>query len=213
MREARLTDAVRRGMGVAARAAGEWAEAFRADGPSEPLRAGKRYLRLPAVFAAADGGFEHPPSYGHPLWIGVFDAAYTRVGDYLVAPSGTWFVAAQTRLMPVLCVRTNRVVSLLRPSAPVSVGVGAYGGIQAELAVPLMTSWPASVLSAGGGGLGAELPADAGVGSWAVLMPAWPGVVLRTGDLMCDDLGRSGVVAAAELTELGWRLSVRQAAS
>jgi hypothetical protein len=28
---------------------------------------------------------------------------------------------------------------------------------------------------------------------------------------MSDDLGRNAVVAAAELTDLGWRLSVKQA--
>jgi hypothetical protein len=37
--------------------------------------------------------------------------------------------------------------------------------------------------------------------------------MLRASDLMVDDLGRNGVVAAAELTELGWRLAVKQAAN
>ena len=46
---------------------------------------------------------------------------------------------------------------------------------------------------------------------WTVLLPAFPGVVLRPADLMTDDLGRTAVVAAAELTDLGWRLSVKQA--
>jgi hypothetical protein len=36
-------------------------------------------------------------------------------------------------------------------------------------------------------------------------------VVLRPADLMIDDLGRNAIVSAAELTELGWRVSVKQA--
>jgi hypothetical protein len=43
------------------------------------------------------------------------------------------------------------------------------------------------------------------------MVPACLGIVLQAGDLMSDDLGRSGVVATTELTDLGWRLSIRQA--
>jgi hypothetical protein len=44
-----------------------------------------------------------------------------------------------------------------------------------------------------------------------VLLPGTPGVHLEPGDLMLDELGRRSVVVATELTELGWRLGVRQA--
>jgi hypothetical protein len=46
-----------------------------------------------------------------------------------------------------------------------------------------------------------------------VLLPAQPDVVLLVADLMTDDLGRNAVVSSAELTNLGWRLSVKQAAT
>ena len=42
------------------------------------------------------------------------------------------------------------------------------------------------------------------------MMPAIPDVILRPSDLMADDLGRNAVVSAAELTDLGWRLTVKQ---
>jgi hypothetical protein len=48
---------------------------------------------------------------------------------------------------------------------------------------------------------------------WTVLLPSHPGVVLRLADLMTDDLGRNSIVSGAELTDLGWRLSVKQAAT
>jgi hypothetical protein len=36
-------------------------------------------------------------------------------------------------------------------------------------------------------------------------------VILHQSDLMTDDLGRNAVVATAELTDLGWRITVKQA--
>ena len=48
---------------------------------------------------------------------------------------------------------------------------------------------------------------------WSVLLPPLDWLGLLPGDTMTDDLGRAGVVNAAEYTELGWRLAVRQAAS
>ncbi len=146
------------------------------------------------------------------MWYGIFDAAYTRPGDYLVQAATVWFIAAQQRLLPVLCVQTNRVVSFSRPAAPSNTGVNSYGGITTDTNQPLLTNWPASVLGvAGRGHPAAELPSDGSMPYWTVLLPAVPGVTLLPSDLMADDLGRNAVVAAAELTDLGWRLTVKQA--
>ena len=70
--------------------------------------------------------------YGDALWYGIFDAAYTRPGDYLVQADAVWFIAAQQRLLPVLCVQTNRIVSFWRPAAPSTTGVNTYGGVTTE---------------------------------------------------------------------------------
>ena len=108
--------------------------------------------------------------------------------------------------------RTNRTVSFLRPAAPALSGLNTYGGVDRATLLPLMTDWPASVLGAAGGHHPlSELPSDASVPFWSVLLPTTPGVALRPADLMQDDLGRTAVVSAAELTELGWRVAVRQA--
>jgi hypothetical protein len=155
------------------------------------------------------------------LWEGYFDAGYSRPGDYIAGPDGVFFIASQPRLGPVLCVRTNRVLSFARPTAPIAAGVNRYVGVQPSATTALLLDWPASVLAAGTSGRG-PLPADApgvhgGSGGWAVLLPAarvkGASVLLRPGDLVHDDIGRTGVVSSAELTDLGWRLHVRQAAS
>src|SRR5579875_583148 len=113
-----LQDAISRGMGVAARALGQSCDAYRPSGPGNPLGIANRYLRLPASFNAQDPSYARPNGYGRALWFGVFDAAYTQPGDYLVGPMGTYFIAAQQALLPVLCVQTNRVLNALRPAAP-----------------------------------------------------------------------------------------------
>jgi hypothetical protein len=212
MDSARLEDRIRWGLNVAARATGATTSAYRPQGAENPLAAQNRFLRLHAAFSGLDGKFARPNGYGNALWCGIFDAAYTRAGDYLVQHDATWFIAAQQKLLPVLCIRTNRVISFTRPAAQASTGVNTYGGVTAATVTPLMTNWPASVLVASREGRPlANLPNDTSVSYWTVLLPACPSIVLQNADLMSDDLGRSGVVATTELTDLGWRLAVRQA--
>lgn len=209
-----LEDRVRWGMNVAARAVGMRADAYRPRGESEPLAPRNRYLRLHTAFTANRGGFAHAVEYGEALWHGIFDAAYTRPGDYLVREDGTWFIAAQQSLMPVLCVHTNRIISFSRPAPQPATGINDYGGMTASTLVPLMTSWPASVIAGSAGNrTSAGLPSDATVPYWTVLLPAPPGCLLRPADVMTDDLGRNAVIGSAELSDLGWRLIVRQAAT
>ncbi len=213
-----VPNAIRRGLGAAARAVGAWCDLYRPRGNGAAMDGANRKMRLPATFASPSGVMT-PVGYGDALWEGYFDAGYTRAGDYLAGPEGVFFIASQPRLGPVLCVKTNRVLSFFRPAGPAAAGVNRYAGVRAAAGTPLLTDWPASVLATRMGGRGA-LPGDApgvdgGAGGWAALLPAPAGggatIVLRSGDLAYDDLGRAGVVGSAELTDLGWRLHVRQA--
>lgn len=209
-----LKDRIRWGWNVAARVTGAMTDLYRPGGPSGPLAPGNRVLRLTAAFQALRGTQLDTNRHGEPLWRGIFDAAYTKNGDYLVQPTGTWFIASQEGIANPLCVQTNRQISLFRPNAPVSVGTGAYGGFIAGDSTMLMEGWPASVLGISGSGYPAiGLPADTSVSAWTILMPNWPGVSLQPGDMMSDDLGRVGRLVSTELTHLGWRLTVRQASN
>ena len=208
MTRASVQDAIARGNGRAAAVLGGWCDAYRADGARAPLAAARRYLRLRAAFFPEDGR-----AGADGVWRGVFDSAYTRVGDYLAGDGVVWFVAVQAPMVPVLCVRTNRVLRFSRPATEGLAGVGRYGGVDRAAAVTVLEEWPGCVLSARGGGIQAGLPGDAGDAAWHVALPVLPeGVELRAGDLMRDEVGRAGVVVAAEMSALGWRLLVRQAA-
>lgn len=207
----RVQDSVHRGLGRAGRVVGDWCEVLRPDGPALPMAASRLVLRMPAAFSAPDGRFARPVGHGQVYWHGVFDAAYTKVGDYIRRGDGAvWFIAAQQRLLPVLCVRATRVVDVLRPGGPEAPGLAPYGGGAAPEAV--LRGWPAGILP-GGGGTMSELPEGLPAGVWTVLLPAVAGVVLRPGDSMRDEMGRSGTIAQAELSEPGWRLLVRRTAS
>ena len=205
-----VQDRISRGMGTAARHTGFFYDAYRPVGCSDPLKPENRFLRLPALFNARDPRFGKASSYGHPCRFGVFDSAYTRPGDYLVGPGGTFFIAAQEHLLPPLCVVTNATVSVARPVAAAVPGLGAYGGaIGAGGKTILVSGWPASLLAARDGGT-AILPSDGRPGVWAILLP--PGHDnIRTSDVLTDDRNRTFVVATAEHTALGCRVTATQA--
>jgi len=214
MRSTKLQDRLYRGLNAAARVVGVDTDAYRPSTPSDPLTSVNRFLHLAAAFTARDGRFEHANVYGQAMWYGVFDAAYTQPGDYLVQEHGVWFIAAQQLLAPVLCVQTNRRISITRHASPFNAGSNSYGGSNILPNIPVLENWPASVMgSAGRNHPEARLPGDMPAPFWTILLPAYAQVILRTGDFISDDLGRSAVVTAAELTDLGWRITAGQTAT
>lgn len=198
---------------MAARKLGIATDVFRPGAAATPLAPRSRVIRLPVALHIGKG-FDLPATHGAPLWQAMLDSAYTRPGDYLVQRAETWFIASQPRLLPVLCIKTNRVVSFARSGTADRIGTTAYAGMQRASLRPLLTDWPASVLTAGAARMAStHLPADLPATQWTVLLPAFPGVILQDGDRMTDDLGRAGIITSADLSDLGWRLSVRQARS
>jgi hypothetical protein len=212
MEQAQLRDRVRWGMNIAARTIGAMTDLYRPRSVANPLDPTHRILRVHAAFMPRRGSVLLNNGYGDALWRGIFDAAYTQTGDYLVQAGRTLFIASQHGLAEPLCVQTNRVITISRATPPGVLGAVSYGGLIAENAVVLIENWPASVLGIGNSGRPtAGLPTDVPSAVWTVLMPAWDGIKLQTGDLYTDDLGRSAVIVSSELTDMGWRLTVKQA--
>ena len=209
----KLQDRLYRGFGHSARHVGRSADAFRPKGPFDPLHKQNRFLRLPAVFSSAKGGnIDRTNAYGDPLWRGIFDASYTKPGDYLVLDDKTFFIASQMPLLPVLCVMTNRLISVARPNVQTNTAINAYGGYISGNSIPLLGNWPASVLAnSRSTSSKVDLPTDMAVPYWSLLMPCIQGVTLSAGDLITDDLGRTAVISVCELTNLGWRLDAKMA--
>ena len=168
---------------------------------------------LLASFNAEDMTYGKPNKYAKPTWYAIVDGTQTQVGDYLVGAAGTFFIAAQQPLLPILAVECNRTLSFARPQAQSDVGaVTNYEGNTPDTQTPLATGWFASVLQGTKGEKNeVGLPGDVRTPWWAILLPAIPGVTLQSSDLMFDDLGRRYILSSVELTDLGYRCTAMQA--
>jgi hypothetical protein len=203
-----LQDKISFGMGRAARKLGAPFIVYRPGTSIQaPLSSRNRVIKLYASFNAKDETYRRVSSHGQAEWWGVFDTSYTQPGDYLVGPSGIFFVSAQRPILPAQCVRTNRVLSIVRPGAPVT---GGYAGLVNAGTTPLLSLWPASVLTTAS--RSASKPTETRFGEWSVLLPILP-LNLEINDVVTDDLGAAHVISSAEQTDLGWRLAVRQVAA
>jgi hypothetical protein len=208
----KLQDQLYLGLGMTARHIGQLTDAFRPSGPFQPLDTQNRFLRLSANFISSGGKYSRTNAYGDALWYGVFDASYTRPGDYLTMATEAFFIASQAPLLPILCVKTNRTISIKRPNTQSSIASNSYGGYTPGGSTSLMDRWPASVLSQNKSSRSStDLPTDQTTPYWSVLVPSFAGVVFLPGDLITDDLRRTAIISASELTDLGWRISAKMA--
>lgn len=201
----RLRDMISRGMGNAARVIGDDYDVFRTRNAAEPLASGNRIMRLPMILDNGASGYQKARGFERVLR-GTFDGIAIRSGDYLRGPRGVLFVAALPPMERALCVLTNKVVDVLRPSGPNSAGLNGYGGVIEEALEIVLSGWPVqmTVLSNSGQGM---LPADGGRSSSSVLFPMTPAVI-KASDLLQDEAGRRYVVRTCEASEMGWHLVV-----
>lgn len=206
----KLQAKIYKGYGQAAKRIGFDYQQFRATSASNPLQS-TALQTLPASFTT-NFSYSAPNKYGQATWLGLFDARTFTPGDFLVGRQGTFFVAAMQDTLPIYCVQTNRVVSVTHVVQDQSVGLGAYSGGTKAAEVALMTGWPASILQGTKGeGNETKLPLDVRTPWWAILMTAYPGIILRTSDIIRDELGRKYIISSAELTDMGWRCTAMQA--
>lgn len=168
---------------------------------------------LLASFNAEDMTYSRPNKYAKPTWYALVDGTKTQVGDYLIGAAGTFFIAAQQPLLPILAVECNRTLSFARPQTQAQFGaVANYEGNTPTTQTPLATGWHASVLQGTKGEKNeVGLPSDVRTPWWAILLPAIPGVTLQSGDLVSDDIGRRYILSSVELTDLGYRCTAMQA--
>jgi hypothetical protein len=186
---------------LAARKLGDSYLVYHPSGIDSPLDERNRVIRLFASFKQQghDGR-----SRALPVWQATFDCYYTQPGDYLVGDTRTFFVACQETALPPLCISTNRVVTVVRPSfAP----QGGYSGLGAAAGEVVLAGWPGSLLENGGYG---ELPRAGGhgFGACTLLLPCLPAAP-KVADVVTDETDGTYVVGAAESNALGWRLLLR----
>ena len=207
MDAARIQARINRGEATAARIVGQPFTLHRPAGPSAPVAPATARGTILA-YLDPDPQFQgkRPNLYGKPTWGALMDRTGTLPGDYLVGAQGTFFLIAQQPLLPTAAVECNATVTVSRPAGNTAPGKQAYGGRRDSTDAPLITGWPASLLRAGRTIAGkADLPGDVPDGGFEMLLPALPGVTIRTGDRVVDGQGRAFILSSAELTDLGWR--------
>jgi hypothetical protein len=204
-----LQDRLYWGLNRAANILGRETDAYRSIEDFNPIERSNRYMRLRAAFSRADGNFAQSVGYGVALWRGHFDASYTKVGDYLVQENDIWFIAAQQSLLPVLCIKTNHVISITRLIIPTTGASNDTAGTNSTVSV--ISRWPASLLGTGTEGKPpTHLPGDTTIPNVIALLPSTHKQIVQPTDIVTDEHGSTGIVVAAELGDLGWRLNVRQ---
>lgn len=201
-----ISQKVNRGYGIAARFLGVPFQQYRPLDPLAPLA--NPLGNLQADFDVAPGfTYAAPAKFANPIYYGLFDATGVIVADILIGPTGTWFVAGMEPNKPVLCVRSNRVVDVRRPSD--SIGDRKfYGGDVRTEETDIAVGVPVSQLQGTKGERGsAGLPGDARVSWAALLMPLLPNFAPQPFDRIYDDLGNAWTLSSIELTNLGWRMT------
>lgn len=211
---ATLQGKIYRGYAKAAQKIGQSYNLFRPVSAAAPL--GNQVGTVTAALDSAPSyGFKAPNEYGDATWFALVDDATTQAGDYLINGSGAYFIAGKQFLLPVIVVECNRSLRISRQAVQGGVGAVGYGGLTgANESVVLGAAnalWPASILLGGRSQKpDTKLPSDAKQAGWRLLLPPSVPVVIMAGDIAQDDLGRRYMVDAAELTDLGWRLSAQE---
>lgn len=200
-----------KGYAKAARVVGTTYAHFRPSSASNPMDAANQLADIKMTLNACDMKYSKPNVYGKSTWYGIFDGTVAQPFDYFNGVEGVFFVAAMQQLLPILMVSCNRVITIARPSMESGPGAIGYGGDTKAGEENLMVGWPASVLQGSKGEKNdVGLPGDTKNPWFTVLVPSWDGVLLRTSDIITDDIGGRYRVSSAELTDLGWRLTAQQ---
>jgi hypothetical protein len=144
------------------------------------------------------------------------DGRVLQVGDILQrAPNSdpTYFIGAMDPLMPIVAVRCNAIVSVLRRSAgSLAPGLNPYSGPVLSGYTTLLNGLPASIqfVSTGRNSHGSTLPSDApGPLKFRILLsPLVEPENIATDDFLTDDEGRRFMVSGFEKTPIGLSLDV-----
>jgi hypothetical protein len=185
---------------------------YRPTSAVSPIGSGSLVGTILASFNAQDMKYSKPNSYGKPVWYCLADGRVMAVGDYFVGAPGTFFIASMQPLLPIQAIECNRTVTVFRPQQQAGVGAVGYGGNTAQNQTAIATGFPASVLiNAKADNSSVKLPGDTRQAWWNLLLPPIPGnIIIQDADVVTDEIGNRYVVSAAELTDMGWRITMAE---
>ncbi len=197
-----------------------------AAGQSDPT-AGTPIAALPMTFTNAKltgANFERGLLHDDIAVAALIDASTLELGDYLVGPAETFFIAGMDPMLPVIAVRCNRTISASRSLSELTVGGGMgnagpsqfggktpFWGRREDAAdnTPAIKAPACTLASAGRATSRSDMPSAApGPSRWRIyLSPAtFPRDSINDRDFLTDESGNRHMVEAAGWTRLGYRL-------
>jgi hypothetical protein len=206
-----VQDLLDRGLGKAAGKLGLIHGVFRPASVGCPLMEGNRFQNLHSWFQRGSPLAKGRAGWSEASWSGIFDRGYTKPGDYLHGPFGTYFVAVQDPLAEALCIRCSRTVSVVRPIGARRAGANHYSGTVRGKEREVLSAWPCFITVARANRAAASgLPGDGLAGQAELLLPLLPPEFggPQKADLVNDDRGFSYVVDAVEESDLGLRIAI-----
>jgi hypothetical protein len=213
----RVQGKVFKGYAKAASELGASYNVYRSTTGLTPIAIGNLVATVP-VSASVEWTYLKANKYGNCVWQLLIDGRIVKVGDYLVETStinsilpSTFFVMAKQELLPMLGVKCDRTVTITEPNINMSKGPTEYGGYTKDDVTTVMQACPCAFLTAGKGEEAvAKLPTDAKLPMFFCFLPFLGSVQIKTGHIITDQTNTDYIVTANELTELGWRLSIRK---
>lgn len=214
MDAAKLQSKIYAGYAKAAKRIGYVYDVYRPAAAADPLT--DKVASLHASFSAQEWTYTRPGLPEKPYWYCLIDGRATQLGDYLVHGESVYFIGGMQDLLPILAIECNRRIWVMRPPADDAVGNVGYSGLCAGDDDYVVGSpggeggWPCAELFGGKTRTHAELPASGDEHGFRIWLPVSLPVVLASGDIVVDDLGRRFSVGGAERSEQMWRLDLTE---
>ncbi len=223
---ARIQNRIYYGYGKASLRLGTTHSVYRSSTGINPIASGN-LLGTQLFSMDADLKYIKPRKYGDNTWQFLpQDAQGTTLFalqnyDYLVGSTVTYFIVdilPDDRLSPPLCMQCNGIVSIFSPSSTtLTPGSGAYIEYQLGQGVTRVTACPASILqySTGNKEVSLKLPTSPKLPYYQIVLPEFGGTIIKTGDMITDDAGRTMIIVSAERTtkNLGFRIVASEVAT
>jgi hypothetical protein len=204
---ARVQDRIYYGYGKAAQRLGTDFTIYRSATAINPISSGNIAGTLKCSFNVS-WSYMKANKYANAIWQLVADGRLTQVYDYLTDGTKTFYVAAQQLILPILAIECNQILTVKRPTGPQGVGYQGYSVYDDATADVIYQNCPGSMLEgARGASNPVNIPSDAKMPWFIILLPFLGNKQIQTGDFVTDSNGVAHMVSSAELTDLGWRLT------
>lgn len=207
MNGTRIQQLIWAGLGKAAARVGFPCAVYRSTTLLSPISSGN--LLLSNFYVSFTTGYDYS-KYQDPkkqYWTAVLDGRQVAIGDWIIAPEATFFIADIQETLPIPAVRCNRIISISRPAWSTS------GPLQPTNQI-VATAMPAFMYSAR---IRGKLPAGfpdasetvAGMPEVECHINARGAGVIQKNDIVTDELGTQYVVETYNPTASGYILVLR----